>query len=287
MRGPLVGALVAIGLIIGSAPSCATAQTSGALRHYDLGGPVAWRFELPAELAEVSGLAFTPDGRLLAHGDEEATIWQVDIARRKPVSRFGFTGSGGLLLGDFEDIQAVDGRIFLITSSGALYEGREVGDGRVTAAVRRTRGLGGTCEVEGLAWDAATTSLLLLCKRVQSKQWKDRVVILAISARTWRLEEKPRIVIPTRELERVTGAKRFNGSALTRHPRTGTFLLLAGPQRAYAEVDASGKVLGGGRLDPDRHRQPEGIAIARDSTLIISDEAAGKTAAISGYAYRP
>ncbi len=45
-------------------------------------------------------------------------------------------------------------------------------------------------------------------------------------------------------------------------------------------------VLGGARLAADRHRQPEGIAIAPDGTPLISDEAAGKTATITGYACR-
>jgi hypothetical protein len=62
--------------------------------------------------------------------------------------------------------------------------------------------------------------------------------------------------------------------------------MLAGPQRLYAEIDSTGKVLGGGKLSARRHRQPEGIAIAPDLTLLISDEAAGRTATITGYAYR-
>ena len=62
--------------------------------------------------------------------------------------------------------------------------------------------------------------------------------------------------------------------------------MLAGPQRLYAEIDSTGKVLGGGELSVERHRQPEGLAIAPDLTLVIADEAAGETAAITGYAYR-
>jgi hypothetical protein len=46
-------------------------------------------------------------------------------------------------------------------------------------------------------------------------------------------------------------------------------------------------VLGGGRLPAERHRQPEGLAIAPDLTLLIGDEAAQGTATITGYAYRP
>jgi hypothetical protein len=113
------------------------------------------------------------------------------------------------------------------------------------------------------------------------------VVVLAVSAETWRFEPAPRILVPEDRLRGVTGAKRFNGSAITRHPRTGTFLLLAGPQSAYAEVDARGRVLGGGAFDRKRHPQPEGLAVAPDLTLLVSDEGAKHAATITGYAYRP
>jgi hypothetical protein len=57
--------------------------------------------------------------------------------------------------------------------------------------------------------------------------------------------------------------------------------------RGPAEVDTAGRVLGGGRLDPKRHRQPEGIAIAPDLTLLVSDEGAGKDATLTAYAWHP
>lgn len=258
-----------------------------ALSHYDLAGAAAWRAELPVELAEVSGLVITPGGELLAHGDEQAVVWRFDLETRRVAGRFALGDGGRVLLGDFEDIAIAGERLFLVTSDGVIYEGRIAPDGRTGQAARRTPGLGGGCEVEGMTWDEATGSLLLLCKTTRSKRWKDQVVILAVSARTWRFEPEPRILVPEDRLERVTGARRFNGSALVRHPRTGTYLLLAGPQQAYAEVSAKGEVLGGGRLHKSRHRQPEGIAITPDLTLLISDEAAGHQGAITAYAWRP
>jgi uncharacterized protein YjiK len=276
----------AFALLAGLAPP-ATAQTAGVLSHYRLDAAPSFRFELPKALAEISGMAYSSDGQLLAHGDERAVVWRIDPKGQKVGEEFGFTRRGHLIHGDFEDLQVVGDRVFLLASSGELLEGRLVPGGKVVEVVRRGSGLGGTCEAEGLAWDEPTRSLLLLCKQVQSRRWRHQVVILAISVDGWRFEDKPRLAIPMVQLERVTGAKRFSGTALTRHPRSGTFLLLAGPERVYAEVDASGKVLGGGRLDSDLHRQPEGIAIAPDLTLLISDEGARKRATIVGYAYHP
>jgi uncharacterized protein YjiK len=267
-------------------PGCATGQSAGRLSHYDPAGPMSHRIALPADLAEVSGLDYTPDGRLLAHGDERAVVYEIDLARGRPVKRFGVGGPGGPLLGDFEDIQVVGDRVFLVTSTGEIIEAREGADGETKPPVRRGRGLGGTCEVEGMTWDEGSKSLLLLCKQTKGKRWKDQLVILAVSPETGAFEPEPRLLVPQADLQRVTGAKGFAGSAITRHPRTGTYLMLAGAQRAYAEIDSTGKVLGGGRLPPERHRQPEGIAIAPDLTLLISDEAAGRTATITGYAYR-
>lgn len=264
----------------------ADAQSAGALSHYDPAGPPSQRVELPSDLGEVSGLASTPDGRLLAHGDEQAVVYQIDLATGRPVKRFGIGGASGPLRGDFEDIEVVGDRVFLVTSAGEIVEGREGADGETRPLVRRMQGLGGACEVEGMTWDETSRSLLLLCKQTRGKRWKGQVVILAISPETGRFAPEPRLTIPEAALRRVTGDRGFSGSAIVRHPRTGTFLMLAGPQRLYAEVDSTGKVLGGGQLSARRHRQPEGIAIAPDLTLLIGDEAAGKAATITGYAYR-
>ena len=165
-------------------------------------------------------------------------------------------------------------------------KGREGPAGATTPVVKSTPGLKAGCEVEGMTWDEASRSMLLLCKTVKSKRWKDQVVVLAVSPETGQFEPEPRLAIAQAELSRVTGQKNFSGSAMVRHPDTGTYLLLSSPQRAIVEVDSTGKVLGGARLAAERHRQPEGIAIAPDKTLLISDEAAGKAATITGYAYR-
>jgi uncharacterized protein YjiK len=263
------------------------AQSSRSLRHYDPSGTMSQRIELPADLAEVSGLAFTPDGRLFAHGDEQAVVYQIDLELGRPVKRFGIGGPAGPLRGDFEDIEVVEERVFLVASSGEVIEAREGADGETVSIVRRTRGLGGACEVEGMTWDKGSRSLLLLCKQASGKRWKGKAVVLALSPDTGEFEPEPRLLVAESELQQVTDARRFAGSAIVRHPRSGTYLLLAGPQRLYAEVDSAGRVLGGGALSVDRHRQPEGIAIAPDLTLLISDEAAKQAATITGYAYRP
>jgi len=268
-------------------PVAAQVDSGSALAHYDPAGAAAWWAPLPNSLSEVSGLATTASGQLLAHGDERAVIWRFDPIRRHTLARFGLRGRGRLLRGDFEDIALAGERLFLVTEAGEIFEGRAAPDGAVGPARRRSLGLGRGCSVEGLAWDAPSRSLLMLCKTARTERWKDHLIVLAISIDTWRLENRPRLLVPPAPIERVTGHHHFHGTALVRHPRTGTYLVLAGPEHALIEVSASGAVLGGARLDHEAHRQPEGMAIGSDLTLFISDEARGRTARITAYAYRP
>ena len=83
--------------------ACANAQSrrSVGLRQYDLAAAPSSRIELPGVLAEVSGIAYTKDGRLLAQGDESAVIYQVDFPSGRVVKRFAIGDAGGPLLGDF------------------------------------------------------------------------------------------------------------------------------------------------------------------------------------------
>ena len=268
-------------------PVAAQGDSGSALAHYHLTGAPDWRAPLPNPLSEISGVVATAAGQLLAHGDERAVIWRFDPTRRRTLARFGLRGRDRLLRGDFEDIAVAGERLFLVTESGEIFEGRAAPDGTVGPARRRSRGLGRTCGVEGLAYDAPSRSLLMLCKTARTERWKNHLIVLAISIDTWRLEPRPRLLVPAAAIERVTGRRHFHGTALVRHPRTGTYLVLAGPEHALVELGRNGAVLGGGRLDHEIHRQPEGMAVGSDLTLYISDEANGHAAHITAYAYRP
>ena len=147
----------------------------GVLGRYDLAGEPAWETRLPKDLEEISGLAFSADGRLFAEGDQDATIWQLDarsgrvletftVASGKADPDMGKKGGGKILAGDFEDLQIVGDRFFLISSNGILIEVREGADGGSVPYTAHDTGLGDTCEIEGLANDPASRSLLILCK---------------------------------------------------------------------------------------------------------------------------
>jgi uncharacterized protein YjiK len=273
--------------------------TDSTLAHYQFDEPPAWRVELPRELDEISGLAFSPDGRLFAHGDESGIIFQLDPRTGQILKRFALAfGPGiqpfmgkrpkpGMVTGDFEDIQIVGERFFLLSSNGVLVEFREGRDGERVPFRAFDTGLAQSCELEGLTYDASTRSLLLLCKHPYRRAWRRQIVVLAWSVDTGRLDPQPRLQVSENRVARVTGVDAFHGSAMAVAPESGALVLVAGPQRRIIEISSTGELLAGRALKAKLHRQAEGLAFAKDRTLLISDEATGGRATLTAYAYRP
>jgi len=273
-----------------------SAPPEGALTRYRLDGPPTSRVTLPGELREVSGLAVTSDGRLFAHGDEHGIVFQVEPGTGDVVKRFslmpgtdqvdlGKKSTDGQVTGDFEDIAVAGDRLFMVTSNGVLVEFAEGKAGEQVPYTAHPTALGGICEVEGLAHDVSSETLLLLCKQMKDKAARDRVEIYAWSLRDRRLEPKPRLTIPVGSLASLTGVKGFNGSALAFMPGGKSLAMVAGPQQVFAEVALDGKPVAGGALDRGAQPQPEGMAFLPDGTLLISSEGGKGEAAIG--AYRP
>jgi hypothetical protein len=96
----------------------------------------------------------------------------------------------------------------------------------------------------------------------------------------------PPILIDIASLAGPIGASGFEPSGIERHRETGTYLLIAGPQAAIAEVSVEGRVLAVSRLDAERHPQPEGVAIGLDGRLLIADEDRDNGGRLAQYAPR-
>ena len=89
-----------------------------ALAWYDLKEKEPESFELPKKLREISGIALAADGRLFAHGDERAAIFQLDTASGEIVKEF-YLGREGGMSGDFE-LAIAEGATLVRIGSGAF-----------------------------------------------------------------------------------------------------------------------------------------------------------------------
>lgn len=239
---------------------------------------------LPNRLREISGLAVAGDGRLFAHDDERAVIYEVDPRAGELVKAFAL--GDPVARADYEGIAIVEDRFYLVSSDGVIYEGAEGADDERLVFNTYGTGLGRRCEIEGLAHDPVADVLLLPCKTVRDESLRPFVTIFRWSL-TERMVADPPVLIDLAAVEEATEQRHFAVSGIARDPISGAFVLIAGPDRAIVSVSRDGEVLGGARLDGDLHRQAEGIEFGSDGRLFIADEGAGRRARITAYAAIP
>lgn len=237
------------------------------------------RWVLPKDLDEISGIALTEDGRLLAQTDERGQISEIDYRRGVVVKQF--VVGQPTIKADLEAITVAHAFVFLLASNGTLYEFREGANGeRVDYATHDTR-LGKECEFEGLAFDSTLNSLLLACKHVAKKHLKDSMVIYR-----WKISgDGDRLSMMTIPLERILpaiGEKELHPSDIAIDPLTGNYVIVASMEKAIVQITPTGDVVFARKL-PGDHPQAESIAITKDSILIIGDEAKSRPATITLY----
>ena len=261
----------------------AVLQRKISLESYTLNKETATHMKLPAYLEEISGLAMTRDNRLLAHNDERGIIFEIDYQNGAIVKSFQLSDMKNPVASDFEGIATIDDQIYLVTSSGRLYECREGTAGESVLFNVYTTGVGRDCEIEGLAYDESKRVLLLMCKDARSADMEGQLAIYHWSIDEKQLSEDAHTIIPVAEFSQHIKGKNFQPSGIERHPISGNYFIVAARQGAIAEITPGGKVVAVREFPAQWHRQVEGITFAADGTLIVSDEGAGKRARLTLY----
>ena len=252
------------------------------LASYDLEKP-ARRFKLPKQWREISGLTMLGENRLLAHDDERGVVFEIDYRDGSIVKAFALSDQLDPVADDFEGIAAAEGRVYLVSSSGRLYEFVEGTDGETVLYNLYTTGIGQDHEIEGLAYDPDQRVLLLISKNPKNPGQTGLVAICRWSLDTKQLVEDGPILIPAIALSSRIDSKQFQPSGIERHPVSGNYFVVAARQGAIVEITPRGQVLAVADLAADRHPQTEGIAFASDNTLILSDEGVSKRATLTFY----
>lgn len=237
------------------------------------------RLKLKSELLEISGLALSSNGRLFAHDDETATIYELSKSDGNILKRF-FVGKNKTKDGDFEDLAIIGERFFLVESNGNLLEFKEGADKtRVDFILHETK-LKSSHDVEGLCYDPKTHSLLLACKGLAGKDYPSNYkAVYSFSIDKLKLEKTPRFLIDIDKLP----FNRFAPSGIAFNLASKTFFVIAANGKGIIELSEDGAVLGSRSLDKSTHEQPEGIAIEPNGTLYIGDEGAFKRATLTIY----
>jgi uncharacterized protein YjiK len=265
--------------------ACAEASESFSVGGFKYDETRFSQWKLPKSLSEISGLALDPRQRLFAHNDENAIIYQLDYREGRRVKKFALGDPA--IRGDFEGIAVAKDAFYLIDSTGALYAAPEGADNS-TVSYRLTRtGLGERCEIEGLEYEPAQDSLLILCKSPRQKALKGYITIFRWSLEKNALDNGKTIQLDRNALTDWMGSRAFHPSGITVIPESGHLLIVAARERALLEMSADGALIAAFELPTAKHhRQAEGIALTADGDLLLADEGGGKRGRLSVYTAR-
>lgn len=282
--GTLLPALLAAGLAAMSVADENGTGAAGMLAAYPFSAASSEQWKLPDKLNEISGLALTADRRLLGITDETAIVYELDYEEGRLVKAFAL--GEPVVKGDFEGIATADGRVWLVTSRGDIFESREGEDGERVDFARYETGLGRQCEIEGLAYRRTDEVLLVLCKGLKRGSDLDRLAIFAWSTRRQEVLADDTILLPDGEIAMAIRSNRLQPSGIAIEERSGHLFIVAARQRAVIELDPAGRFLFATVLPlASRHRQAEGIEMLPTGELLIADEGGGHRARLA--IYRP
>jgi uncharacterized protein YjiK len=249
----------------------ATAMAQDNENNFSITGP-PMQAPLAKGLAEISGLAAASEKSVYAHNDEHGIVYELTVAEGKILSAFAL--GDPTVKADFEGIAAHDGRIYLLTSTGLIYEApRGANRERVKYNIFDT-GVGTFCEAEGLAKAPFEHEFLILCKRAYVPALADRLVVFRWSLSERRVVTTPWINILYADLMSGKLSKEFRPSAIEWDAARQLMIVLSARSKHIIAVDQNGRTAYAKILTAKRHAQPEGVALMRSGDLVIADEGA-------------
>lgn len=248
-----------------------------------------WTMQLPGKLDEISGLSMNATGtHLLAVQDEDGIIFWIDPEKEEVSREVEFWKDG-----DYEGIEVVGETIYIVKSTGTVYEVEWTDEGEVSTE-KYNAFLNGSNDVEGLAYDPVRNQLLLACKANagtdeeldltkaiyafdlgQKKMLQDPRYCIRLQEVNDYLDTDPLI----RKLEKLEeffapGESEFgfSPSGLALQPGTGHLYILSSVGKLLMILDPQGQILHIEKLKKSVHPQPEGICFDQKRNLYISSE---------------
>lgn len=259
---------------------------------YDLNAPNK-EHKLSGKLVEISGLGYLPEEDfLLANNDEQGKVFFLNKKNGEIEKDLKFHKSG-----DYEGVEAVDGKIYVIRNTGTLYEIQNPGEEDLEVESYKNH-LTGANDVEGLGFDPKNNRLLIACKGIagEGKTYRNQRGIYAFDLKTKTLGAKPAYLISRDAIKKYIqsnsdklekfletfvpdqAASAFAPSGIAVHPKTNDLYVLSSVGKLLVVLNQRGKILHLEQIDKNLIQQPEGICFEEDGTMWISSEGKGKRA---------
>lgn len=233
-------------------------------------------YSLPFALREISAVVISSDEPIAwAVNDEEAVLFRIDLNDGSVKAGQTFAKPG-----DYEGIELVEGAVVVARSDGTLWRIAREGVQKVGSPLSERH------NVEGLAWDARNSRLLVACKGKAGRgaKFEHTKAVYAVRIPAYEWIKTPAFVVERAALRRFLedhehvrrkpgAAKSFAPSAIGVDPVTGSIYILSSSGRMLVVLDAAAEnILEVVTLGRDVHAQPEGLAFDSEGSLYISNE---------------
>jgi len=241
---------------------------------YDSADKVAYeisgRWELPAELREVSGISWMDENQIAAIQDEDGIIFIYDLEKKKVIEEIKFGGAG-----DYEGLAIEGDNAYVLESDGTItiIENFEEEDRKVTSYETNFNEKN---NMESLWLDFPENQLLVIPKDrdINSDNMKG---VYAFSLDEYKLAYKPVMQLNMNDqvlkhFREKKVYKNFRPSDIAIHPKTKQIYMLEGAKPKLLILDKNGVAKKGYSLNKKVFPQPEGITFSPDGELYISSE---------------
>ncbi len=248
-----------------------TASAESAPIPYNLTQPTE-RYEMPADLKEISGLSYYKPDQLACIQDELAVAFIYSLTQKQVVHEYVFGKKG-----DYEGVEWVNGEMYALRSDGEIYhftpKDGPIDMGNSTETHHIKIDLPGKNDVEGLGYDPKLDALLLATKTSDRRGTDKQIYYYGLKGKA--LYQGPLLKQADMQAFAGAGTDEVKPSGLAVHPQTGNYYVLASVGHRLLVMTRAGKLLSSVALQPDLLQKPEGICFAPDGTLFIASEGKG------------
>ena len=242
---------------------------------YDLLKPVkSWA--LSDSLAEVSGITFLKNERLIAIEDIHPILYEIKLgdSTSSIINKLEFRETDKEKF-DFEDLAAIGDTVYALWSHGAIF--KIIKQKKNFTSERMKTWLKKENNTEGLAYDPISGNLLVACKDDAGLEdvKKTTRAIYEFDIKADSLKPDPFMLVKKNDFENVAGEKvDFYPAAIAVHPVShDVFIVSTKDTKCIAQFSHDGKLKAFDYLEKEMLPQPEGICFDTKGDLYISTQA--------------
>jgi len=237
--------------------------------------------ELPNSLVEISGLSFDASANvLIGHDDELGILYFIDFEGKRIDSKLKIGD-----IGDYEGVELVDDKVYLINSQGDVIE-HVIGElGIEDERSRKFKtGLNASNNVEGLCYQEGKLLIALkgIPELLKEQNFSGSRAVYTYSLVEDEINTEPLMLFSYDKLRsffkgRISSQlekrlKAFAPSGIAIHPETQDIFILSFKGSLMLICDGAGVIKEIYELDQQDHRQPEGICFDKENRLYIANE---------------